>query len=189
MPETFFTRETLLQRLKNRHDEQSWEEFDDIYRPFLMAVANDMQLQKYEAEDLVQQVMVKAWEKLPEFTYQSSKGRFRNWIAIILKNMAKRYLSRAGKISLPGDSIEDSRKVSPEVDQIIENEWQIYVVELAWKKVKVHFSSQTLKVFQGMTGPQVAETTGVALETCYVYKKRVQKALMRKINTLDQELG
>ncbi len=193
MPETFYTRETLLQRLKNRHDERSWEEFDGIYRPFLLAVANDMHLERHEAEDLVQMVMLKAWEKLPEFIYSSAKGRFRNWLAVIMKNMAKRYLSRKGRILLEGETLEDEKLVSPEVDEIIEKEWQVYVVEMAWKKIKTRFSPKTLEVFQlfstGLTGPEVAEKSGVSPEVAYVYKKRVQKALMRKINSLDKELG
>lgn len=193
MPETFNTRETLLKRLKNRHDEKSWEEFDAIYRPFLMAVANDMHLQRHQSEDLVQLVMLKAWEKLPEFTYLSSKGRFRNWLAVILKNMIKRHLSREGRISLTGISLEDEKQVAPALDDIIEKEWQVYVVELAWEKIQKRFSPKTIEVFklfsEGLTGPQVAEKSGVALETCYVYKKRVQKILMRKINSLDDALG
>ncbi len=200
MEETFVTRETLLLRLKNSHDDRSWEEFVNIYRPFLFAVISSMNISYHDSEDLAQSVLVKAWEKLPQFDYSSSKGRFRNWLAVVARNEVRNFLMKKGRMpvshpeAVNGAVAGDKQmQVVPEIEAVIEKEWQLYIAQMAWTKIKEKFSARSVEIFflfsEGMSGAEIAEKTGVPIDTVYVYKGRVQKALMREIAALDDNLG
>lgn len=199
MEDTFFTRETLLIRLRDSHDDRSWEEFVNIYKPFLFAVVRGMNISYHDSEDLVQSVLMKAWQKLPNFEYAKSKGRFRNWLAVVARNEVRNFLAREERI--PSDKrttdtseLDDSNaQTAPEIEGVIEKEWQLYIADMAWKKIKEKFSARSVEVFflfsEGFSGSEIEEKTGIPVETAYVYKGRVQKALMREIALLDDSLG
>ena len=200
MEETFFTRETLLLRLKNCHDDYSWEEFVNIYRPFLFAVISSMNISYHDSEDLVQSVLVKAWDKIPTFDYASAKGRFRNWLAVVARNEVRNFVSKKGRMPVSSSDTntdvivgDKGMQVVPEIDAIIEKEWQLYIAKMAWTKIKEKFSARSVEIFflfsDGLSASEIAEKTGVPVDTVYVYKGRIQKALMREIASLDDDLG
>ena len=68
------TRQTLLERLRDRYDDSSWQEFIDTYRGYIFVVVRRMNINEADAEDLVQQVLLKLWEELPDFAYDSKKA-------------------------------------------------------------------------------------------------------------------
>ena len=51
------TRETLLERIRNRHDEQSWEDFVYYYKQYIYIICRRMGLNHHDAEEIVQKVM------------------------------------------------------------------------------------------------------------------------------------
>lgn len=199
MEDAFFTRETLLMRLRDSHDDRSWEEFVNIYKPFLFSVVRSMNISYHDSEDLVQSILMKAWQKLPKFEYSKSKGRFRNWLAVVARNEVKNFIERETRI--PSNSRDTdttnlkgkNRQTAPEIESVIEKEWQLYIADMAWKKIKEKFSARSVEVFflfsEGFSGSEIEEKTGIPVETAYVYKGRVQKALMREIALLDDSLG
>ena len=71
------TRVTLLEKIRDRHDETSWEDFVYYYKQYIYVVVRGMNLNHHDAEEIVQMVLLKVWDKLPEFNYDSEKGRFR----------------------------------------------------------------------------------------------------------------
>ena len=86
------TRETLLQRIRNRHDEESWEDFVYYYRQYIYIICRGMGVNHHDSEELVQKVMMKAWDKLPEFEYDKKK-RFRGWLCMVTGNTVKDFFS------------------------------------------------------------------------------------------------
>ncbi len=70
------TRESLLEKVKDQTDEQSWEDFVYYYSPFIYSVIRGMNISHHDAEEIVQMVLLKSWNKLPEFEYNRGKGRF-----------------------------------------------------------------------------------------------------------------
>ena len=71
---------TLLQRLRNRQDEASWADFAGYYLPFIRAVLRQLGAASADLEDLSQEVLLRAWKALPEFTYQEGRCQFRTWL-------------------------------------------------------------------------------------------------------------
>ena len=74
------TRASLLRRVKDVHDQESWKEFDAIYRKLLYGFAVKAGLTHEEAEDAVQETFAKLTQQIPEFDYDPARGSFKNWL-------------------------------------------------------------------------------------------------------------
>ena len=80
------TRTSLLVRIKDPRDSQSWREFDSIYRPMLQRFARARGLDEAAADDVVQFCMANLAGKIKDFHYQPSKGHFRGWLSTMVEN-------------------------------------------------------------------------------------------------------
>src|SRR5207244_5760333 len=74
------TRWSLLARLKNWEDQQSWREFFDIYWKLIYSVAIKAGLSDAEAQDVVQDTLVSVAKKMPEFKCEPAAGSFKAWL-------------------------------------------------------------------------------------------------------------
>lgn len=191
---TYRTRQSLLMRLKDTHDESSWDEFVSIYKNYILAIIRNMKVNKHDAEDLLQSILLKLWRKLPTFEYDPGKGQFRYWLGRVTKNDVFKFCNK--KMRRNESSPEEDEELDtedPEVDKMIEKEWQNYIAEKAWDKISKKFGQKILDVFlcfaEGHTGPVVAEKMNMAENTAYVYKLRVQKALHKEMVRLEFDLG
>ena len=61
--ESFNTRQTLIAKIRNQHDDRSWEEFVYFYERYIFVVVNKMGVSYQECEDLVQKVLLVLWGK------------------------------------------------------------------------------------------------------------------------------
>jgi len=194
----YSTRQTLLQRLQNQQDQKSWDEFVLFYQRYIYAIIMNMNMPHHDCEDLVQMVMLKAWKNLPKFRYDPGKGKFRGWITTVTKNTVKDYLAKnarrqriveAGK-NMPSfnNNVED-----PAIDRMAEMEWQNYLSTLAWENVEPNLAPKVkasfLMLLEGKGVKEIAEILGLAENSVYQYKSRVQKLLYKEVVRLEYELG
>jgi RNA polymerase sigma-70 factor (ECF subfamily) len=94
------TRSSLLLRVRNSADAESWREFVQLYEPLLVAYLRGKSLQEADARDVVQEVFIKLHRAMPGFELNRVKGRFRTWLWQVACNAAadwaRRQKSRAG---------------------------------------------------------------------------------------------
>jgi RNA polymerase sigma-70 factor, ECF subfamily len=83
------TSASLLYRLKNNGEREAWPKFVDLYSPLFYHWARQLGLQEADAADLVQDVFIILWQKLPEFSYDSQKS-LRAWPKTIFLNRFRR---------------------------------------------------------------------------------------------------
>ena len=191
---SYQTRQSLLMRLRDSHDEASWEEFVSTYRNYILSIMNNLNVSHHDSEDLLQSILLKLWNKLPEFEYDPGKGQFRYWLGRVTKNDVFKHFEKSKKRSEDSPESESSSgSEDPEINEMIEREWQNYIAEKAWNNITNSFGQKILDVFHcfadGLTGPEVAEKMEMAENTAYVYKLRVQKALHKEMMRLEFELG
>ena len=74
------TRRTLLSRLKDWNDQQSWKEFFDTYWKLIYGVARKSGLTETESQDVVQETMVSVARQMPTFKYDPRIGSFKAWL-------------------------------------------------------------------------------------------------------------
>ena len=131
--ETLSTRKTLLMRVQDQKDEGSWEEFAGYYRKYIYMVARNMRLSHHDAEDILQRTLLKLWENLPKFKYDTNRGSFRSWLCTIIRNMVINLIKKKSRM-LTGLDEEEQHKVRkyldavqlPEVEQIAEKEVEAF---------------------------------------------------------------
>jgi RNA polymerase sigma factor (sigma-70 family) len=197
--EKFQTRQTLLAKIKDNHDEQSWEDFTFYYQQFIYNIVRRMKMGHHDAEDLVQTIMLKLWNKMPEFEYKPGKGAFRGWLCRITQNETKNYLRKKNK-HFDKNNEENNRSIPssqyatklPEIEEISRKEWQVYVTNLAWTNIKSAFNQNVqdafVLIYSDKSTKEVAEELNLETNTVNVYKQRVRKRMVQEIKRLRREL-
>lgn len=195
MRDTYLTRETLLKRLKLLDDEQAWEEFVYYYGNFINSIIYKIEIYSDDEEDIAQEVMLKIWKAIPSFDLNNSCGRFRSWLYAICKNTVINYIAkkktRNEKLKLMHAEAENL-KDSPEIDNIINEEWEKHISTKAFAKVKDSLSPTAIGVFEAnlMGRPilEIAEQFNIEENTVYTYKNRVKSRLVAEIKNLRDML-
>ena len=197
--DTYKTRETLLEKLKNKHDEESWEDFVFYYKGFIYVVCRKMNLNHHDSEEIVQKVLLASWGELPNFKYNKSKN-FRGWLCQVTKNIVKNFFRTVSRENKKVEKASSEVQLSlsselslPDIEKIAEEEWTTYVASMALINIKDEFSDKILEVFiklsEGVTVSRVAEEMDLPPNTVSVYKKRVVAKLRKEIRRLNYELG
>ncbi len=196
---TLHTRKTLLQKIRDKHDNPAWSDFVFYYRGYVYNIARRMGLPHHDADEIVQLVMLKSWNLLPDFDYDPAKGRFRGWLCRITGNTVRNYI-RDEKRRFTSVDESDIEKISarldiftePEIDRLSEEEWEKYLPDLAWKNVRNEFENSVRicfdKLREGVGVKEIASILGIAEGSVYVYKKRVLDKLKDEIRRLREEL-
>src|SRR5450631_2108727 len=74
------THSTLLRRVKDTADHQSWQEFNDLYGKLILGFALKAGLTEDEAKEVVQETLIAAAKNLPEFRYDRKLCSFKTWL-------------------------------------------------------------------------------------------------------------
>jgi RNA polymerase sigma factor (sigma-70 family) len=187
------TRETLLIKLKNQNNDSAWSEFSIIYKGFIWSVLMKMDIPTQDQEDLVQDVLLKAWKALPDFDYNRSQGRFRNWLSFVTANTARTYFRTFNRNSKLFCSKDSDHAEQAEIEKITETEWKKFISKMAWDKVSKNLSEPACQSFEllseGLSAQQVAEKLNIPYNTVCVYKKRVINKISKEIADLEDDIG
>ncbi len=194
--DNYRTRETLLAKIKNKHDDESWEEFVYFYKNYIYIICRRMNLSHHDSEEIVQKVLMVAWNRLPEFKYDN-KRTFRGWLSQVTENKVKefyRFVNRQNtKVDNATQNSQDDSFSLPDIEKIAEEEWNAYIAGMALENIKDNFSENVIAIFlklsEGKSRSAVAEEYGMPPNTISVYKKRVTAMMSKEIRRLYRELG
>ena len=168
----YSTRKTLIDRLRSKSDDDSWQVFSDTYQKYIYVVIRRMNIQHAEAEDLVQEVLIKVWNKLGDFDYNPGKSKFRSWLNTVIRNNVLNYIK--------------SRK------SYSQKEWENYIANLALERIKHHFSGKAIEVFEmslgGASVQEIAAKLDIKENTAYRLKNRVKSKIVEEIEQLRYDL-
>ena len=182
------TRQTLLLKIKNQYDDDSWTEFIQYYQGFIKSVLIRSGVHNSDVEDMSQTLVLKLWKKLPDFNYQPQKGLFKAWLKTIIRNSVSDYFKTAAKEN--NVAYEES---TVDINTAYDEEWMVYIAELAWKNIQNKFEDKVLTIYarlaKGESPEVIAQETKLVRGSVYVYKERVQKALRREIRLLENQLS
>ncbi|MEM9187503.1 MAG: sigma factor [Planctomycetota bacterium] len=92
MPAT--TRLSLIARIADSDDSESWAEFVHLYGPFVYSPARGRGLQDADACDVVQVVMREITKSVSRFDADPELGRLRSWVSVIARRTLSRFSDR-----------------------------------------------------------------------------------------------
>jgi RNA polymerase sigma-70 factor (ECF subfamily) len=184
------TPQSLLLRIRDRDDQQSWFAFVDVYSPLIYVFCRARKLQESDAADVTQEVLLRVAKAIETFEYDSRKGLFRNWLARIVINEIRRFATKnKGK--------ETASRYDDESIGEVESEWnehyQSHILHVALERTKVHFTANVWRLFveswiENSPPPEVAERLQTSVEQVYVARSRVLKRLRHEVCILADDL-
>jgi len=198
------TRSTLLHRLHNLEDQESWRTFFDRYWELLYNVARRSGLSEPEAQDVVQETVIAVTKAMPDFRYDPARGSFKQWLLRIAGRRIIDHLRRAYRQPRRADvdleTLDEARTpaalisdpAADHVEAAWEEEWERRILAEAVTRVRgavnpKHFQIFDYCVLQEWPASKVAALLGLNAAQVYLAKHRVSQAVKRTARSIRDE--
>ncbi len=181
----FATPASLLDRLRKPDDGSAWDRFVELYTPLLYHWTRRLGLQDSDGSDLVQDVFLILWRKLPEFRYDSARS-FHAWLKTVFLN---RHRSRQRERQ-PVTSNGTAEVVADDaLGPLDDAEYARYLTRQAFRLIErefppVHQLAFRAYVLEGRDPAEVAGQLGLAPGTVYGIKSKVLSRLRQELRQL-----
>jgi RNA polymerase sigma-70 factor (ECF subfamily) len=184
---------TLMMRLQTSPaDSGAWDEFLERYRPMIQNWCLKWHLQESDADDVVQDVLVKLVAAIRKFQYDPARS-LRAWLRTVTQHTLSDFVASRrkdlGRVVEPIEQIADSAEARRDLEQRLEEAYDAEVAELAMHRVKKRVKTGTwdafeLTVVQGLSGADAAKKLQIPVAHVFVAKNRVQKMLREEARIL-----
>jgi RNA polymerase sigma-70 factor (ECF subfamily) len=191
------TRPSLLMRLQGEADEADWEEFVAIYRPVILRLAELKGLDRHDAEDLAQQVLLSVAKSIDRWEQDPKRARFRTWLARVVRNATLTALSRRPADRAAGGTtgmlaLDGMADASADDAELFELEWRREAFRWAADQVREDFEPATWEAFwltavEEVSPEEAAKRTGKSVGAVYVARSRVMQKILARLNELSGE--
>ncbi len=187
------TRNSLILRIRDRHDAESWREFVSIYEPVIYKTAIRRGMQHADANELVQRVLLAVARAVERFEPDPDRARFRTWLYRITHNeFCKQYSASRRMIGSGDSSVQEqlANLPSPSDDELFITEYRRSVYRWAAKTVQREVRPSTWEAFhrtsvEGAPIEDVAEQLGMSTGAVYVARSRVMAKLRHVAENYD----
>ena len=204
------TRWSLIQRLKNWDDQESWGEFFEAYWRLIYSMASKSGLTHAEAEEVVQETIIAVCRKIKEFRADPAAGSFKSWLLTLIRwRIGDQFRKRARAEALrhhrsaaldpatePSTATEE-RVPDPAgnaLDAVWNEEWEANLLETALEKLKAQVKPKHYQIFyllavKEQPPTQVAKALGVNIGQVYLVKHRVGCLFKRALKDAETKIG
>lgn len=180
-----YSDEDLLQKLKNGDEQALKMIFNKYYAP-LYRFAREILKEKLAAEDAVQDVMLKVWEKRETMVITTA---FKSYLYMAVKNHCLNQLKIAGRKNWLEDGMEDDNRFSTnDVADILnaktlENKIQLVIESLPPKCALIFKMSR----FEGKSYKEMAQDLGLSVKTIENQMGKALQILREQLNPYIKE--
>jgi len=202
--DSLLTRRTLLSRLRNLDDQESWRTFFDQYWRLLYNVARRSGLDDADAQEIVQDTVLAVARKMPGFRYDPERGTFRQWLLRITRRRIIDYLRRIyrqpPRAEIALESLEEDGEQgaaaidesSSAIEAAWNEEWEKSMFDAALARVRASINPRHFQVFdycvlKEWPASKVAATLGLNAAQVYLAKHRVAQAMKRAVRRINDE--
>jgi RNA polymerase sigma factor (sigma-70 family) len=196
------TRLSLLSRLHDVDNQESWREFFDTYWKLIYSAAMRAGLSDAEAQDVVQETVISVFKNLPD--YDSKAGSFKGWLLKmtrwrIVDQLRKRRFDDKNRISKGPKAEQSEIEAIPDPaatvpDSFWDEEWERNVFEKAIERAKMKVDPKQFQVFdlyvlKEWPVKKVREALGVSATQIYLAKHRVSRVIKKEIKAAQIQQG
>lgn len=210
-PDPIPTRHSLLNRLKDWDDQSSWQEFFDTYWRLIYNVAVKAGLSDAEAQEVVQETLIRVAHKIGEFKADPQHGSFSAWLMQLTRwriadqwrkrQNARQAPSLSGAGEMPGQNSNDTGSTGPmeripdpmgtALDATWQTEWENHVMAEALEHVKRQVSPRQFQMFdlhvlQKLSAHEAAQTLKASVASVYMAKYRVSRLIKKEVRRLER---
>jgi RNA polymerase sigma factor (sigma-70 family) len=195
------TRYSLLSRLQDWGDDESWRVFFDTYWRLIYSVALKAGLTQSEAEEVVQETVICVAQNIQKFKRDRRLGSFKSWLCHLTRwRIADQLRKRTGL--LQGDGGGGARKYQPleDIPDLAdetasldwEQEWQSHLFKAAVQHVKQCVKEEQYQLFDLYVTRQwpikrISQTLGVSPARIYLAKHRITRLLRKEVRRLERQ--
>jgi RNA polymerase sigma factor (sigma-70 family) len=197
------TRYSLLSRLQDWDDQESWKDFFDTYWRLIYSIALKSGLTEAEAEDVVQETVICVAKDIDKFRRDRRLGSFKGWLRNLTRWRVADQLRKREPNLLSGDTGSEGSPtlaepaeipvpVDSELERIWDAEWQTNLTKTALERVRrrvkeEHYQMFDLNVLREWPANQVARTLGVSIAHVYLAKHRILALLKKEVRVLEKQ--
>jgi RNA polymerase sigma-70 factor, ECF subfamily len=156
-----------------RGDRESFGRLYDLYGPMVHGILL-ARVPWGEVDDLVQDVFLAAFKRLHTLR---EAGAFGGWLAMIARNRAVDFHRRRRETEELPEDLAQRSSVDPEAAEAL---------ELIRSLPEAYRETLVLRLVEGMTGPEIAERTGLTPASVRVNLHRGMKLLREKLGMEKQ---
>lgn len=183
---------SLLARLAQESDSESWGRLVEIYTPLLRRWLARYHVQTSDADDIVQEVLLTVSREVTEFEHNQRKGAFRSWLRAILVNRLRNFWrSRQYRPVATGNSdfmqqLDAFADQDSETSQIWNRQHDEQVVSRTLEIIRPRVAPKTWEAFrkqaiEGISASLVARDLEMSVDAVYAAKSRVLKMLRLEV--------
>ena len=193
------TRTTLLLKVRDPADSESWREFVLLYEPLLLNYVRRRGLAEHDARDVVQDIFATLVRVLPGFELDHQRGRFRTWLWRVTHNAVVDWSRRRGRRAAAEEEARKEAEVAVGPgDADLEAEWLIAhrrrILEFAIEQVRSRSNERSwacfeLHLLQGRSSAEVAEELGITANSVYVNASRVLARVRQQCAEYTEDLA
>ena len=189
------TRSSVLRAVANTENEAAWQRFFDLYAGFVFSIARSTGLNDTDADDIVQMVFSDLARNLPSFKYDREKGRFRSYLAALVKwRVIDRLKAVRRDADLKADFMEEAKSAATTEDEDFEErEWQSAAMEETLRRIKPevrpeHYAAFVASAVEGQDTDVVTKLYGISRDSLYQIRKRLTVKLREKLAEVRAEM-
>lgn len=188
-PETPRTLLKSLSALAEEEEESRWARFVELYEPAVREFIRlqDSDIPAADADDLVQETMMRLVPALREGRFDPSKGRFRTFLAVTVRRLMidrLRALSvRPSGASVPIDEVDPVAE-TPSSSALLDMKWRLARHHAAVERVfsRSALSAQSREVYllsevEGLPDREISARLGLACNAIRRIRSRVKKMI------------
>jgi len=196
------TRASLLSRLRDFEDKESWQTFFDLYWRLLYNVARRAGLDDADTQDVVQDAVMAITREIPQFHYDPQRGTFKQWLFRILRRRIadhyRKLYRQPARAEMSPETLERSGDAAilprggEDLDAAWDQEWERSVLDAAIAQVRAQANPKHFQVFdycvlKEWPVARVATTLGMNAALVYLARHRVSQAVKRAARRINEE--
>lgn len=185
---------SLIEAAKDWRDDANWREFFERYAPAIRRHACASGLSETEAEDVVQETMLKVSRYLPSFKYDRTVCKFRSWLNQIVNQRIFEALHRRRRSGFSEVSLDQLREVvhateAPTGDPVVQTEIDHRLLEACLARVRARAQPRHWQVFEahalhGLSAEETARRYDTTAANVWVVRHRIVKRLREEWRNL-----
>ena len=185
------THASLFSDLREDHRrDETWAVFHSRYHRVILRWCARRGLPWDAAEDLTQDVLLKLFQRLPEYRHDPARGQFRGWLKAVVNNALTDFWRRAGSAAVGGTAFLAraadlaSPEAAVELSTAIEGHARA-TAEAVVGRVRARLKETTWEAFyqvmvEGRPGAEVAAGLNLSVASVYKATYRVKQMLLEE---------
>jgi len=194
------TRSSLIQRLKATINGESWEEFFHTYWELIYNVARRAGLSEADAQDIVQETILKVHNSLDRFEYNRKRGTFKGWLRTVTRSRLNDFFKKQQRRPALNQPLEEAADElqnledpgGPEIEKIWDEEWNRNLIQAALSRTKKLSSPKQFQIFKcycidEWTVGEIGRSLNVNAAQVYMAKQRVGKIFREEMERAQEK--